>query len=53
VKDTIPDKDIQKIIEDIKSIVAILDPEGFKYAEQMKAEREEREDKRAKMVPVP
>ena len=36
------DNPIQKAIEDIKDIVAVLDPEGFEWAQQMKAEREGR-----------
>jgi hypothetical protein len=36
------DRSIQKAIADIKSIVAVLDPEGFRDAEQRKKEREEK-----------
>jgi hypothetical protein len=32
--------DIGKIIEDIKGIVAVLDPAGAKWAEETKQERE-------------
>lgn len=38
------DTAIQKDIEDIKGIVAVLDPVGFAEAEKMKAERERRYD---------
>ena len=31
---------IGKIIEDIKGIVEVLDPEGYKWAEEMKKDRE-------------
>lgn len=34
------DKRILATIEDIKGIVAVLDPKGHEWAQQMKAERE-------------
>jgi hypothetical protein len=35
--------EIDKLIEDIKGIVAILDPEGYKWAEETKKARERNE----------
>ena len=37
---------IGHIIEDIKGIVEVLDPEGYKWAEEMKKEREDVERNR-------
>lgn len=37
------DKRILATIEDIKGIVAVLDPEGYEWAEEEKAKRERRE----------
>jgi len=34
------DNPIQKAIEDIKEIVAVLDPKGYEWAQKTKAERE-------------
>ena len=37
---------MKEIIEDIKGIVAVLDPKGYKWAEQTKKEREGRQNGR-------
>ena len=37
---------IGHIIEDIKGIVKVLDPEGYKWAEEMKKDREDVERNR-------
>jgi hypothetical protein len=37
-------EEIDKLIEDIKGIVAVLDPEGYKWAEATKKEREKRDE---------
>lgn len=41
-------REIDNIIEDIKGIVALLDPVGFAEAEKWKEERERRRDHAAK-----
>lgn len=43
------DKAIHKAITDIKGIVAVLDPAGYKQAEIWKAERERREHENREM----
>jgi hypothetical protein len=39
----ITNDNIPKLIEDIKGIVAVLDPEGYKWAEETKKARERNE----------
>jgi hypothetical protein len=36
--------EIDNLIEDIKGIVALLDPEGYKWAEETKKAREDRDE---------
>jgi hypothetical protein len=42
--------DIAAIIEDIKGIVAVLDPKGYAWAEEAKRERREHEKETDSMV---